>query len=48
MVRNPLELLLLQVAYKNALMKRVYVHESQKKFIDRVKKDGQVRRSNNF
>lgn len=30
------------VAYKNALMKKVYVHESSKKFIDRVRKDGQV------
>ena len=30
------------VAYKNALMKKVYVHESMKKFIDRVQKDGQV------
>ena len=29
-------------AYKNALMKRVFVHESSKKFIDRVRKDGQV------
>ena len=30
------------IAYKNALMKKVYVHESMKKFIDRVQKDGQV------
>ena len=30
------------VAYKNALMKRVFVHESMKKFIDRCRKDGQV------
>lgn len=30
------------VAYKNGLMKRVFVHESQRKFIDRVRKDGQV------
>lgn len=30
------------VAYKNALMKRVFVHESSKKFIDRCRKDGQV------
>ena len=29
-------------AYKNALMKRVFVHESSKKFIDRARKDGQV------
>mmetsp|Transcript_36692 Transcript_36692/g.72617 ORF Transcript_36692/g.72617 Transcript_36692/m.72617 type:complete len:342 (-) Transcript_36692:117-1142(-) len=29
-------------AYKNALMKRVYVHESMGKFIDRVRSDGQV------
>ena len=30
------------VAYKNALMKRVYAHESMKKFIDRARKDGSV------
>lgn len=30
------------IAYKNALMRRVYVHESMKKFVDRVRKDGQV------
>eukprot|EP00854_Cymbomonas_tetramitiformis_P002150 gene2150-2855_t len=30
------------IAYKNALMKRVYVHESMKKFVDRVRSDGQV------
>ena len=29
-------------AYKNALMKRVYAHESMRKFIDRARKDGQV------
>ena len=31
------------VAYKNALMKRIFIHESSKKFIDRCRKDGQVR-----
>ena len=30
------------VAYKNALMRKVYVHESMKKFIDRAKADGSV------
>ena len=30
------------VAYKNALMRRVFVHESSKKFIERCRKDGQV------
>lgn len=30
------------IAYKNALMKRVFVHESSKKFIDRARADGQV------
>jgi hypothetical protein len=30
------------VAYKNALMKRIFIHESSKKFIDRCRKDGQV------
>ena len=30
------------IAYKNALMKRVFVHESYKKFVDRVRADGQV------
>ena len=30
------------IAYKNALMRRVYVHESMKKFIDRAKADGSV------
>ena len=30
------------VAYKNSLMKKVFVHESMKKFVDRVRKDGQV------
>lgn len=30
------------VAYKNALMKRVYAHESMGKFISRVRQDGQV------
>lgn len=29
-------------AYKNALMKKVYVHESMGKFIDRVRSEGQV------
>merc|ERR1712032_389208 len=29
-------------AYKNALMKKVYVHESMGKFIERVRSDGQV------
>ena len=29
-------------AYKNALMKRIYVHESFGKFIDRARKDGGV------
>lgn len=29
-------------AYKNSLMKRVYVHESFSKFIDRARSDGQV------
>jgi hypothetical protein len=29
-------------AYKNAVMKRVFVHESMKKFIDRVRADGAV------
>lgn len=29
-------------AYKNALMKRVFVHESMKKFVERVRADGQV------
>ena len=30
------------VAYKNALMKRVFVHESMGKFIERAKADGGV------
>jgi len=30
------------IAYKNALMRRVYVHESFGKFVDRVRKDGSV------
>jgi len=30
------------IAYKNALMRRVYVHESMKKFIDRARADGSV------
>ena len=30
------------VAYKNALMKKVYVHESMAKFINRCRADGQV------
>ena len=29
-------------AYKNALMKRVFVHESMGKFIKKVREDGQV------
>jgi len=30
------------IAYKNALMRKVYVHESMKKFIDRARADGSV------
>ena len=30
------------VAYKNALMKRIFIHESSRKFIERCRKDGQV------
>ena len=30
------------VAYKNALIKRVFVHENMGKFIQRARKDGQV------
>lgn len=30
------------VAYKNALMKRIFIHESSKKFIERCQKDGGV------
>jgi len=30
------------LAYKNALMRRVYIHESMKKFIDRARADGSV------
>eukprot|EP00040_Diaphanoeca_grandis_P004722 m.29888 g.29888 ORF g.29888 m.29888 type:complete len:334 (+) comp16173_c0_seq1:31-1032(+) len=30
------------IAYKSGVMKKVYVHESMKKFIDKVKSDGQV------
>jgi len=30
------------VAYKNALMRKVYVHETMKKFIERAKADGSV------
>ena len=30
------------IAYKNALMRKVFAHESMTKFIDRVRKDGQV------
>ena len=30
------------VAYKNALMRKVYVHESMGKFIERAKADGSV------
>eukprot|EP00037_Helgoeca_nana_P008391 m.74667 g.74667 ORF g.74667 m.74667 type:complete len:342 (-) comp18910_c0_seq2:101-1126(-) len=30
------------VAYKNGLMKRVFVHESMAKFVNRVQQDGQV------
>lgn len=30
------------LAYKNALMRRVYVHESMRKFIDRARADGSV------
>ena len=30
------------VAYKSALMKKIYLHESMKKFIAKAKEDGQV------
>ena len=33
------------VAYKNALMERCFVHESMKKFVDRVRRDGQACRA---